>query len=64
MLCPQCNVQMFQRNKLGGGQSTTSFYETYEIKECPSCGRKVLEQYSVRVLSDEELKEYEKEKSA
>lgn len=45
MVCPSCMVQMHQKDQLGGGRSDDVIYETYEIKECPQCGRMVIEYY-------------------
>lgn len=61
MLCPNDGVQMHQKNKLGGGKNSDNYYETWEIKECPKCGRLVKEFYSVTVLSEVEacMEEYE-----
>lgn len=56
MICPVDLVQMHQFNKIGGGVSTDDLYETWEIKECPACGRKVEEKYTVKILTDEEVK--------
>ena len=56
MICPTDQTQMVQKDKLGGGCSDDNVYETWMILECPSCGRKVRECYSVRVLSDEQFK--------
>lgn len=55
MLCPKDLVQMHQHDKTGGGESTDTEYTTWEVKECPICGRKVLEFYSAMVLTDDEL---------
>ena len=59
MICPNCSVQMHQKNKLGGGISTDDEYTTWEVKECPECGRVTRESYSVKVLSKSELRRIE-----
>lgn len=56
MICPVDLVQMHQKDKVGGGESTDEKYVTWEIKECPSCGRLVEEIYSATVIDKEELK--------
>ena len=50
MICPNCLIQMYQKDKLGGGKSTEKVYETWEIKACPLCKREVKEFYSAKVL--------------
>ena len=54
MICPIDQVQMHQVREnnvpLGGGTSTDELYETWEIKECPACGRRVKESYSCKLL--------------
>ena len=52
MICPKCLIQMHQHNQEGGGVSEDEKYETWEIKICPSCGRKVKEYYSVTVVNE------------
>lgn len=51
MICPNCSVQMHQKEKLGGGVAEPNKYETWEVKECPSCDRLVKEFYSAEVIS-------------
>ena len=51
MICPKCQVQMHQKDRLGGGTSNDNKYETWEIKECPQCGRLVKEYYSCEVIN-------------
>ena len=55
MICPNCNQQMHQKDKQGGGVSRDDYYETWEIKACPSCRREVKEFYSVSLIKKEEL---------
>ena len=55
MICPTDGVQMHQHRSeggvpLGGGTTTDEKYETWEIKICPACGRKVKEFYSCEVI--------------
>ena len=56
MICPKDLVQMNQWRTVGGGESTDNEYTTYEVKICPTCGRKVLEFYTARVITEEEAK--------
>ncbi len=56
MICPNCLTQMHQKDKIGGGESKEDYYETWEVKECPSCGREVKEFYSVMVMNEKETK--------
>ena len=51
MICPECFTQMHQDGNKGGGLSRKYYYETWEIKVCPNCGRRVKEFYSVEVLN-------------
>jgi hypothetical protein len=60
MVCPKDLIQMHQKDKVGGGQSTDEYYETWELKECPACGRVVREQYSVQVLTAEQVENMKK----
>jgi predicted RNA-binding Zn-ribbon protein involved in translation (DUF1610 family) len=50
MICPKCIVQMHQVEKTGGGVSGESLYVTWELKQCPSCGRYVKEYYSAKMM--------------
>lgn len=50
MLCPICDIQMFQKGKQGAGVSRDDYYETWTIQICPTCGREVKEFYSAKVL--------------
>lgn len=59
MICPVDLVQMYQKDKIGGGVSEDSLYQTWELKECPVCGRVVKESYEAKVLTAEEVREYE-----
>lgn len=52
MICPTCLIQMHQKGKEGGGESTDERYYTWEMKECPSCGRLVRESYIAEVVTD------------
>ena len=69
MICPNCLTQMHQEDKIGGGEngreavtcilrgeSREDYYETWETKECPSCGREVKEFYSVMAMNKKETK--------
>lgn len=47
---------MHQLEKIGGGISEDSKYETWEIKACPSCNRIVKEFYSVEVMTLDKVK--------
>ena len=58
MICPKCLVQMHQKDRIGGGKSTDKIYCTWELKECPHCGRLVKEYYSCRVVGTELVKRY------
>lgn len=44
-------VQMHQKDKIGGGRADDSEYTTWEFKECPTCGRKVIEYYAAVVVT-------------
>lgn len=56
MICNKCLVQMHQKDKIGGGRAEEMEYTTWEFKECPTCGRKVVEYYAaVEVSSSEEI---------
>lgn len=55
MICPECMVQMHQKRDedgvpQGGGKAEDSNYETWEIKECPSCERLVKESYKCELI--------------
>lgn len=45
MLCPACEIKMLTNNAAGGGENDDTRYVTFDVKECPSCGRKALEVY-------------------
>lgn len=45
---------MRQKEHIGGGLADDEKYTTWEFKECPGCGRKVVEYYSAVVVNDEE----------
>lgn len=57
MVCPKDLIQMHQKDRIGGGESTDLYYETWELKECPVCGRVVREKYSVELLTDQQAKD-------
>ena len=61
MICPDCMIQMYQKDRLGGGITGTEEYTTWEVKECDKCKRCVKEYYSATLLSEEDLKEIIKE---
>lgn len=42
---------MHQKDKIGGGRADDSEYTTWEFKECPTCGRKVIEYYAAVVVT-------------
>lgn len=50
MVCPDDMVQMHQKNidgkPVGGGIANDEQYTTWELKECPNCGRLVVEYYT------------------
>ena len=50
MICPNCLVQMHQKDKEGGGISKDDYYETWMILICPECKKEVKEFYSVKVI--------------
>lgn len=54
MLCPNCLVQMHQFGTIGGGTAEEDFYDTWELKECPTCGRIYKEYYSAELVDDVE----------
>ena len=43
---------MHQKDKIGGGEATDEVYTTWEMKECPGCGRVVRESYEVTVINN------------
>jgi hypothetical protein len=47
---------MHQYKKLGGGVSNDDLYETWEIKQCPSCKERIYEAYRAIKVSDEEIR--------
>lgn len=47
-------VQMYQKDKMGGGEATEEKYVTWTIQECPACGRKVKEYYEALVLKNDD----------
>ncbi len=58
MICPKCLVQMHQFKQIGGGKSTDKGYTTWEIKQCPQCGRLVKEYYSCKKISYDQANRY------
>lgn len=54
MICQSCAVQMHQKDKIGGGRAEENEYTTWEFKECPSCGRKIVEYYAAVLVTDAE----------
>lgn len=50
MICPNCLIQMVQKDRVGGGTAEDERYITWELKECLQCGRTVVEYYEARVL--------------
>lgn len=55
MLCPKDLVQMNQYQGMGGGESTDEHYETWELKQCPVCGRIYKEFYSATLLEESDV---------
>lgn len=55
---------MHQKDKIGGGSSDDKKYETWEVKECPQCGRLVKEHYSCEVLSLTAFAKLQQQKSS
>lgn len=60
MICPVDMVQMHQARgddgkyvnaPIGGGTSDDDVYSTWELKECPACGRKVVEFYGAYLVT-------------
>lgn len=48
MICPEDMTQMNQKDRIGGGDASDDIYRTWELKECPYCGRLVIEYYCAR----------------
>lgn len=46
---------MHQYKKVGGGEATDTKYKTWEIKECPQCGRLVRETYVCEVVERKDV---------
>ncbi len=59
MVCPNCKIQMHQKDKVGGGEAEDNLYKTWEVKECPACKRLVKESYKAEVISLSQLKRLE-----
>jgi len=57
MICPDCLIQMHEKDRVGDGISLTDCYETWMILECPGCGRLVKEFYSCRVLTQKQFED-------
>lgn len=60
MICPNCSIQMHQYKLVGGGTAKDDFYQTWELKKCPNCGRMVRELYQVELVSQKKANEIEK----
>lgn len=45
---------MRQKDQIGGGRSDEEEYTTWELKECPACGRLVVEYYAAIVAKDDD----------
>lgn len=56
MICNKCMVQMHQKDQIGGGRAEENEYTTWELKECPACGRSVIEYYAAIKVTDEGIK--------
>lgn len=54
MICPTDLVQMHQKDQMGHGYTSDMLYRTAECKECPICGRLVIEEYSVVEVENKE----------
>lgn len=53
---------MHQHKEIGGGVARDEFYQTWEVKKCPNCGRMVKELYQVEMVSQTKVNQLEKEK--
>ena len=51
MVCPDCFVQMIQKDKVGGGKSEDTVYLTWMLLECPVCKTLICETYHAKVVS-------------
>lgn len=51
---------MHQYKLVGGGTAKDDFYQTWELKKCPNCGRMVRELYQVELVSQKKANEIEK----
>lgn len=45
MICPKDNTQLKQYKGIGSGISDETYYDTMEIKYCPTCDSKFFEGY-------------------
>lgn len=54
MICPNDKMQMHQKARIGDGEDTPTAYSTWDLKECPLCGRQVVEFYAAVVVTDSE----------
>lgn len=54
MLCPSCVIQMHQKARIGDGESNDVNHSTWELKECPVCGRQIVEFYAAVVVDNPE----------
>jgi NMD protein affecting ribosome stability and mRNA decay len=50
---------MHQYKQVGGGTTEDKKYTTWEIKECPACGRLTREYYEAKVITKADLKFYD-----
>lgn len=46
---------MHQHENIGGGEADDNRYETWEVKTCPTCKRKVKETYVAEVLNESQV---------
>lgn len=54
MICPSCSMQMHQKSRIGDGENNDNAYCTWQLQECPVCGREVVEFYAAIVVDNPE----------
>lgn len=54
MICPDCKIPMKTEEGSEFGTMLDTYYETQEIKVCPSCRKRVEENYTARILGYKE----------
>jgi len=47
---------MHQKDQIGGGVTEDERYTTWELKECPACGRTVIEYYTAIEIVNNKLR--------